>query len=373
MRPSWQLLARDPSSRARAGVLRTAHGEVPTPAFMPVGTMGAVRTLAPWEVEATGSRMLLANTYHLFLRPGGERVARAGGLHAFMGWEHAILTDSGGYQVMSLAPLRRIDEEGVTFRSHVDGSLQRLTPEVAVAVQELLGSDVAMVLDVCPPYGVSREELEEAVRLTSRWARVAKRVHGRRDQALFGIVQGGVDRELRRRSAAEVVELDFDGYALGGLSVGEPKELFLATLEEAVPWLPEERPRYLMGVGTPRDLVEGVRRGVDLFDCVEPARVARHGTAWTREGVLRLLNRRFADDFRPLDERCGCATCRRFSRSYLRHLLKVGESLGRRLLTLHNITFVQDVVARLRRDITEGRAVGEGWFSWPESGLQSQD
>jgi queuine tRNA-ribosyltransferase len=373
MRPRWRMLAADAASRARVGVLETAHGEVPTPAFMPVGTLGAVRTLAPWEVEETGSRMLLANTYHLFLRPGAERVAQAGGLHAFMGWRHAILTDSGGYQVMSLAPLRRIDEEGVTFRSHVDGSLQRLTPEVAVRVQELLGSDVAMVLDVCPPYGVSRRELEEAVRLTGAWAARARRAHGRPDQALFGIVQGGVDPALRRRAAEELVELDFDGYALGGLSVGEPKELMLATLEEVVPRLPEGKARYLMGVGTPRELVEAVRRGVDLFDCVEPARVARHGTAWTRRGVLRLLNRRFADDGRPLDEACGCATCRHFSRAYLRHLLKVGESLGRRLLTLHNITFVQDLMTDLRREIAEGRPAGGSWLSWPENGLQGQD
>ncbi|MDI3316052.1 MAG: tRNA guanosine(34) transglycosylase Tgt [Bacillota bacterium] len=373
MRPRWRLLARDRSSRARAGVLETAHGEVPTPAFMPVGTLGAVRTLAPWEVEATGTRMLLANTYHLFLRPGAERVARAGGLHAFMGWEHAVLTDSGGYQVMSLAPLRRIDEDGVTFRSHIDGSLQRLTPEVAVAVQEQLGSDVAMVLDVCPPYGAPAEELEEAVRLTGAWAARARRVHRRPDQALFGIIQGGVDLELRRRSTEQVTALDFHGYALGGLSVGEPKELMLRTLEEVIPWLPEDRPRYLMGVGTPLDLLEGVRRGVDLFDCVEPARVARHGTAWTREGALRLLNRRFADDFRPLDPACTCSTCRHFSRAYLRHLLKVGEALARRLLTLHNITFTQDIVAGLRKDIIEGRKLGEGWFSWRETGLQGED
>jgi queuine tRNA-ribosyltransferase len=350
---SFRLTATD--GAARAGVLQTAHGEVPTPAFMPVGTKATVKTLHPDEVREAGAAILLGNTYHLHFRPGDELIAELGGLHAFMGWDGAILTDSGGFQVFSLRDtLLAVHDEGVTFRSVYDGSPARFTPESVARIQANLGSDIAMCLDVCPPAGVPRDELAEAVRRTTHWAqrqRQADRAHG---QLVFGITQGASDAELRRRSIAEITELDFDGYALGGLSVGEPRELTLDATAWAAPSLPDEKPRYFMGIGDAAGILEVVERGIDMFDCVLPTRTARTGSALTWEGRLNLRNARFARDERPLDERCGCRACARFSRAYIRHLVNQQELLGIRLLTLHNLYFVLDVTSGARTAIERG-------------------
>ena len=340
---------------ARAGVLRTAHGDVPTPAFMPVGTKGTVKSVDPDELRALGATIVLGNTYHLHFRPGEDVIAELGGLHAFMGWDGPILTDSGGFQVFSLRDtLLAVDDDGVTFRSVYDGAAARFTPEVAAAVQARLGSDVAMCLDVCPPAGVSRGELGEAVRRTTLWAarqRAAERGPG---QLLFGIAQGASDPDLRRRSIEEVVALGFDGHALGGLSVGESRAEMFETTAWAAPLLPADRPRYFMGIGDPEGVLEVIERGIDMFDCVLPTRTARTGSALTWEGRLNLRNARFTRDPSPLDEGCPCPACTRFSRAYVRHLLNQEELLGLRLLTLHNLRFIVDLVAGARRAI-EGR------------------
>jgi queuine tRNA-ribosyltransferase len=340
---------------ARAGVLETAHGDVPTPAFMPVGTKGSVKTLHPDEVRDLGAHILLGNTYHLHFRPGDELIADLGGLHAFMGWNGPILTDSGGFQVFSLRDtILAVDDDGVTFRSVYDGSPARFTPELVARIQANLGSDIAMCLDVCPPAGVPIEELEEAVRRTTHWAgrqRAAPRAPG---QLVFGITQGASDAGLRRRSIAEIAALDFDGYALGGLSVGEPSEVTMDATSWAAPVLPEEKPRYFMGIGDARGILEVIERGVDMFDCVLPTRTARTGSALTWEGRLNLRNARFARDRSPLDDSCGCPACARFSRAYIRHLVNQEELLGLRLLTLHNLYFVFDVTARAREAIIGG-------------------
>jgi queuine tRNA-ribosyltransferase len=341
---------------ARAGVLRTAHGEVPTPAFMPVGTKGTVKGVHPDELRALGASILLGNTYHLHLRPGEELIAELGGLHAFMGWDGPILTDSGGYQVFSLRhTIARVNDEGVSFRSVYDGDLTRLTPEIAAGIQQALGSDVAMCLDHVPPAGVARPELEEAVRRTTLWAerqRAAERAPG---QLVFGIAQGHTDEELRRRSISEVTALDFDGYALGGLAIGEERGQMLETTAWAAPLLPEDRPRYFMGIGDPEGILEVVERGIDMFDCVWPTRLGRTGTALTRRGRLNLKNAGFTRDPRPLDEGCGCPACERFSRAYLRHLVNQNELLGLRLLSLHNLRFLLDLTAGARDAIEAGR------------------
>jgi queuine tRNA-ribosyltransferase len=351
---SFRLTATD--GAARAGVLRTAHGEVPTPAFMPVGTKATVKTLHPDEVREMGASILLGNTYHLHFRPGDDLIAQAGGLHRFMGWDGAILTDSGGYQVFSLRDtILEADDEGVTFRSVYDGSPARFTPESVARIQANLGSDVAMCLDVCPPAGVPRQELEDAVRRTTLWAgrqREAARAPG---QLVFGITQGASDPELRRRSLEEITSLDFDGYALGGLSVGEPRDLTLDATTWAAPALPEAKPRYFMGIGDAAGILEVIERGIDMFDCVLPTRTARTGSALTWEGRLNMRNARFASDERPLDERCACPACDRFSRAYIRHLVNQQELLGIRLLTLHNLRFVLDVTAGARDAIENGR------------------
>jgi queuine tRNA-ribosyltransferase len=340
---------------ARAGVLATAHGEVPTPAFMPVGTKGSVKALHPDEARDLGADILLGNTYHLHFRPGDELIAELGGLHEFMGWEGPILTDSGGFQVFSLRDtILAVDDDGVTFRSVYDGSPARFTPETVARIQANLGSDIAMCLDVCPPAGVPHEELRQAVRRTTYWAhrqRAAPRAPG---QLLFGITQGASDLDLRRRSVEEIAELDFDGYALGGLSVGEPRELTLEATEWAAPLLPADKPRYFMGIGDARGILEVIERGVDMFDCVLPTRTARTGSALTWQGRLNLRNARFARDQSPLDEACGCPACARFSRAYIRHLVNQDELLGLRLLTLHNLYFVLDVTARAREAISVG-------------------
>ncbi len=341
---------------ARAGVLRTAHGDVPTPVFMPVGTKATVKSLHPDEVSEAGAHILLANTYHLHFRPGEQLVAELGGLHAFMGWNGPILTDSGGFQVFSLRDtITAVDDEGVTFRSVYDGTAARFTPESVARIQAQLGSDIAMCLDVCPPAGVSAREAEEAVRLTTLWATRQREAPHAFGQLVFGIAQGGSDRELRTRSIAELTGLDFDGYALGGLSVGEPRPEMLDTVGWAAPLLPAEKPRYFMGIGDPEGILEVIARGVDMFDCVLPTRLGRTGTALTSHGRLNLRNAQFMRDPRPLDERCSCPACTRFSRAYIRHLVNQQELLGLRLLSLHNLRHLLDLTAGARAAIQAGR------------------
>ena len=353
MRDHFQVTATD--GAARAGVLLTAHGDVPTPAFMPVGTKATVKGLDPARLRELGTTILLANTYHLYFRPGAEAVEALGGLHRFMSWDGPILTDSGGFQVFSLRhTIVASDDDGIVFRSVYDGDLARFTPELAADVQRRLGADVAMCLDVCPPPGIGRRELEVAVARTTAWAqrqRAAARAPG---QLLFGIVQGGTDPELRRRSLDEVGALDFEGYALGGLSVGEDREAMLETVEWSAPLLPEDRARYFMGIGDPAGILEAIERGIDMFDCVWPTRLGRTGTALTSEGRLNLKNARFATDPAPLDEACPCGVCARFSRAYLRHLVNQRELLGLILLSEHNVRFVLDVTAGARAAIQRG-------------------
>jgi len=341
---------------ARAGLLRTAHGDVPTPAFMPVGTKATVKTVDPDELRALGTTILLGNTYHLHFRPTEDLIAELGGLHPFMGWDGPILTDSGGFQVFSLRDtIAAVDDEGVTFNSVYDGSLERFTPETVAAIQAKLGSDIAMCLDICPPADVPRAELAEAVRRTTLWASrqlAAPRAEG---QLLFGIAQGAADPELRRRSIAEIAELGFDGHALGGLAIGEERGLMFETTAWAAVELPADRPRYFMGIGDPEGVLEVIERGVDMFDCVLPTRTARTGSALTWEGRLNLRNARFARDPKPLDESCPCPACSRFSRAYLRHLMNQEELLGLRLLSLHNLRFLIDLTANARAAIEQGR------------------
>jgi len=340
---------------ARTGILRTAHGEVQTPAFVPVGTKGTVKAVHPDELRALGAEVVLCNSYHLHFRPGEELVAGLGGLHAFMGWDGPIVTDSGGFQVFSLRDtLLEADDDGVTFRSVYDGRAERFTPELAARVQELLGSDIAMCLDICPPAGVSRPGLEEAVRRTTLWAGRQRDLPRAPGQLRFAVTQGGLDPELRRRSSEELAALDFDGYAIGGLSVGEEREPMFEATSEAACLLPDDKPRHFLGIGDPEGVLEVIARGVDTFDCVLPTRTARTGSALTREGRLNLRNARFARDERPLDEDCACPACSRFSRAYIRHLVNQQEILGLRLLSLHNLRFLLDVVAGARQAIERG-------------------
>jgi queuine tRNA-ribosyltransferase len=331
--------------------MTTAHGEVETPAFMPVATQGSIKSLTHRDVRQTGCQILLANTYHLMLRPTAERIAALGGLHRFMSWDGPILTDSGGFQVASLAALRRVTDEGVTFRSHLDGSSHLLTPERAVAIQEMLGSDVAMVLDECVLYQADLEEVRGAAHRSLCWARRCIEAHEKGGQALFGIAQGGVSKELRRENTRALVDLDFEGYAIGGLAVGEPTELTRAMTAVSTEALPEHRPRYLMGAGTPKDLLESVALGVDLFDCVLPTRNARNGTLFTSKGKISIKNRRYSNDERPLDPDCSCYTCASFSRAYLRHLFMAHEMSAATLHTIHNLSFYMDLMRRIRKAI----------------------
>ena len=341
---------------ARLGRLTTAHGTVDTPAFMPVGTLGAVKGMAPGQLEEAGAQVMLANLYHLSLRPGIEAIEAVGGLHAFCGWRRPILTDSGGFQVFSLARLATVDADGVTFRSHLDGSELRFTPESVVSRQLRLGVDVAMVLDECPPWPVERAAAELAVRRTGAWARRAREAWtSPAGRGLFGIVQGSVYPDLRRRAAAELAPLDFDGYAIGGVSVGEPLAERRAVVEATAPCLPADRPRYLMGMGTPADLLHAVRHGVDLFDCVMPTRNARHGLLFTRGGPLRIKNARYRDDPRPIDGSCRCPTCRRVPRALVHHLLRAREVTGVALATAHNVRFYLDFMGDLREAIAAGK------------------
>jgi queuine tRNA-ribosyltransferase len=342
------------SGAARRGRIATAHGVVDTPAFMPVGSAATVKAMLPGSVAETGAQMILANSYHLMLRPGAERVARLGGLHRFMGWPGPILTDSGGYQAMSLAALRTIDEEGIAFRSHLDGSSHLLTPERAMEIQALLDATITMALDECTPWPVDEATAAQSMALSMRWAERCRRVYRPRPgYALFGIVQGSTYPGLRHESAAALSEIGFDGYAIGGLAVGEGQERMLTTLEATLPHLSEDRPRYLMGVGKPGDLVAAVARGIDMFDCVIPTRSGRTGQAFTRQGVLNIRNARHAEDESPLDEACRCPACRGFSRAYLHHLVKAGEILGAMLLTWHNLRYYHDLMADLRLAIEQ--------------------
>lgn len=352
---TYELIKQCPVTGARAGRLHTPHGSFDTPMFMPVGTQGTVKTLSPEELKEMGAGFILGNTYHLFLRPGHDIVKKAGGLHRFMNWNGGILTDSGGFQVFSLGDLRKITEEGVDFRSHLDGSKQFLSPEKSMEIQMALGADIAMAFDECTPYPADYEYACSSMRLTTRWARRCLAAHDREDQALFGIVQGGMYKDLRQESAESLVGLDFPGYAIGGLSVGEPKPLMYELLEHTTPFLPAGKARYLMGVGTPDCLVEGVARGIDMFDCVFPTRVARNGTAITSRGRVVVRNAAFTDDFSPLDSECDCYTCNNYSKAYLRHLIRCDEIFGLRLMSLHNLHYLIHLMQRIRLAIMEDR------------------
>lgn len=340
---------------ARRGTVHLAHGDVQTPAFMPVGTYGSVKSLSPHDVREIGAHILLGNTFHLWLRPGLDVIAAHGGLHDFMGWDGPILTDSGGFQVWSLGDLRKISEEGVKFRSPINGDSCFLTPEESMRIQKVLNSDIVMIFDECTPYPATTNQANDSMRLSLRWAKRSKVAHEGNSNALFGIIQGGMYEDLRDVSLNGLTEIGFDGYAIGGLSVGEPKEDMLRILAHTAPQMPQDKPRYLMGVGTPEDLVAGVSRGVDMFDCVMPTRNARNGWLFTRNGDIKLKNARYKLDTSPIDDQCTCYTCRNFSRSYLHHLYRVGEILGARLNTIHNLHYYQELMAGMRAAIEAGR------------------
>jgi queuine tRNA-ribosyltransferase len=351
----FELEKKCQNSWARVGVLNTPHGEVITPVFAPVGTQATVKTMPPRELEELGASLVVANTYHLYLRPGPEIVAQMGGLHEFMGWDRPILTDSGGFQVFSMEHLREVDDDGITFRSHIDGSEHRLTPEKSIAVQEQLGADLVVALDVCPPYPSDHDYNRLALKRTHRWAERCLKAHTRDDQMMMGVVQGGTYPDLRAESAEFLASLDFPGYAIGGLSVGEPKGMMHEMLEVNIPLLPEDKPRHLLGVGSPEDIFEGVWRGIDIFDCALPTRVARNGTFFTREGRLNIRNARFKDDPSPVEEGCSCYTCRTFSRAYLRHLVIGREILGLHLATVHNLHFMVSLMGEIQDAIRQDR------------------
>jgi queuine tRNA-ribosyltransferase len=352
---SFKLIAECPNTAARRGVLTTPHGEINTPVFMPVGTRGSVKAMSPDEVDELGADIILGNTYHLFLKPGLEVIGGAGGLHRFIGWDKPILTDSGGFQVFSLASLRKIEKNGVRFASHIDGSRFFLGPKESMHIQRTLGSDIVMAFDECTPYPCSHADAEKSLEITTRWESVSREQPLNPGQKLFGIVQGSVYRDLRERSARELVALDFDGYAIGGLSVGEPEQEMFSCLDWVTPELPREKPRYLMGVGTPSQLVEAVARGVDMFDCVIPTRLARHGSAFIADGTtIPVKAGRYSNDFTPIDEQCDCYACRKFSKAYIRHLLNVGEILGMRLLTTHNLHYYLNLMKKIRTALENG-------------------
>lgn len=352
----YELIKECKQSGARLGRLHTPHGTIETPIFMPVGTQATVKTMSPEELKEMNAQIILSNTYHLFLRPGHEIVKEAGGLHSFMNWDRPILTDSGGFQVFSLNDLRQITEEGVSFRSHLSGEKLFISPEKAVEIQNALGADIIMAFDECPPYPAEREYVKHSAERTYRWAKRCKEAHTRtEDQALFGIVQGGAYRDLREESAKQLVNLDLPGYAVGGLSVGEPKEIMYEVLEYTTPLLPKDKPRYLMGVGSPDALIQGAILGIDMFDCVLPTRIARNGTTMTSQGRLVIRNAKFARDFGPLDPNCDCYTCRNYSRAYLRHLIKADETFGLRLASYHNLYFLLELMKKVRQAIMEDR------------------
>lgn len=352
----YELIKTCKQTGARLGRLHTPHGVIETPIFMPVGTQATVKAMTPEELKDIGSQIILSNTYHLYMRPGHDLVERAGGLHKFMNWDKPILTDSGGFQVFSLGPLRKIKEEGVEFRSHLDGSKHFLSPEKATEIQNALGSDIIMAFDECAPYPADRQYVKNSLERTTRWLERCKAAHKYPErQALFGIVQGGMYKDLREQSAREITAIDLPGYAIGGLSVGEPKEMMYEVLDYTVPLLPEDKPRYLMGVGSPDDLLEGVLRGIDMFDCVLPTRIARNGTAMTSQGKVVVRNASYAEDFTSLDPECDCYTCRNYTKAYLRHLIKCNEILGARLLTIHNLHFLLKLMENVREAIREDR------------------
>jgi queuine tRNA-ribosyltransferase len=362
MQKNFELLAKDRRTKARHGRLTTAHGAIETPAFMPIGTQGSVKTVSPRELRELNAQVILGNTYHLFVRPGLDVIKHFGGLHKFMSWDGPILTDSGGYQIFSLAKLRKISEEGVHFQNHVDGAAAFISPEIAMEIQAALGSDIAMVLDECAPYPCEYDYAARSVEMTARWAKRCKQISEtekrkpKRDQLVFGIVQGATFEDLRKQGAQAVVDLDFDGYAIGGVSVGEPEDDMMRAVEASEPFLPDEKPRYAMGLGTPPQLLEMIARGMDMFDCVLPTRLARNGTAFTASGALNLKNAEFAMQKGPIEDECICAACSEFSRGYIRHLVKAEEILGLRLITLHNLHFYLDLMKRA------GAAIGSGCF-----------
>ena len=351
----FELIKTCKQSGARLGVLHTPHGDIPTPIYMPVGTQATVKAMTPREMEELGAKIILSNTYHLHLRPGEDIVREAGGLHSFMDWRHPILTDSGGFQVFSLSGLRKITEEGAAFRSHLDGSKHFISPEKSMEIQQALGADIAMAFDVCSPYPCDHKTAEEAMHRTHRWAERCKKYHTREDQALFGIVQGAFYEDLRIESAKTLADMDFPGYGIGGLSVGEPKPVMYEMLEKIEPYMPKNKPRYLMGVGTPDCFLEGVLRGVDMFDCVLATRIARNGTVFTRNGRLVIRNATYARDFEPLEEGCDCYACQHFSRAYIRHLIKAEEITGARLASIHNLRFLIRMLEEIRQAIMEDR------------------
>lgn len=351
---NYELVAEDRKTGARAGLLHTPHGVFKTPMFMPVGTQATVKTVTPEELEEMGAQIILSNTYHLFLRPGTELIHEAGELHRFMNWNKGILTDSGGFQVFSLGAMRKITEEGVYFRSFLDGSKQFLSPEISIRAQEDLGSDIAMAFDECIPYPADYEYARKSTERTTRWAKRCIKAHQRTDRGIFGIIQGGMYKDLRKQSAMEISSLPFDGVAVGGLSVGEPHDLMYDILEETTQWMPKGKARYLMGVGTPDCLVEGVARGVDMFDCVFPTRVARNGMAMIHTGRMNMKNKQYEKDFHPIEESCGCYTCRNYTRAYIRHLYKSEELLAFRLVTIHNLYFLLQFMRDMREAIVQG-------------------
>lgn len=350
----FSIIKKDNKTMARAGILETSHGIVETPVFMPVGTQGTVKTISPSELKEIGINAILGNAYYLYLRPGVDVIKNSGGLHKFISWDRTIITDSGGYQVFSLAGLRKIRDDGVEFQSHYDGSYHFFTPEKIIEIQNNLGADIIMVFDECVPYPCNFVQAEEAVKRTYIWAKQCKDNHKNNNQALFGITQGSMYKDLRERSIKELIDLDFPGYAVGGLSVGEPKETMYEIVEFSNKLLPEEKPRYLMGVGTPEDLFECIEKGIDMFDCSMPTRNARNGTVFTSIGKIVVRNAEYSNDFTPLDPNCDCYTCKNFSKAYIRHLLNVGEILGMRLTTFHNLAFITNLVSSIRRSILEG-------------------
>lgn len=351
MKIKYTLVHKDQKTNARRGILHTNHGDYATPIFMPVGTRATVKTLSPEELKDIHSAVVLANTYHLWLRPGEDIVAKAGGLHKFMNYDGPILTDSGGFQVFSLAEKKNIKEEGVLFKSHIDGRKLFLTPELSIQIQNKLDSDIAMSFDECPPYPVTYDYMKQSVERTIRWAKRGKDVHNNENQSLFGIVQGGEFEDLRYFSAKETVKLDFDGYSIGGTSVGEDKDTMYKMIDYAIKYLPEDKPRYLMGVGDPLDILEGVERGVDMFDCVLPTRIARHGNAFTRHGKLNIRNEKYKEDFTPIEDNCDCYACRHYTKAYIRHLMVCEETFGARLLSIHNLRFLIKLVEDIRENI----------------------
>ena len=350
---TFDLVKKDARTHARRGVVHTPHGDIQTPIFMPVGTQATVKAMTPRELKEIVSQIILSNTYHLHIRPGEDLIREAGGLHSFMSWDRPILTDSGGFQVFSLASLRKIKEEGVHFRSHLDGSKMFIGPETSMAIQEALGSDIAMAFDVCSPYPCDHRTAEEAMHRTHRWAKRCQDYHTREDQAVFGIVQGAFYEDLRIESAKVLADMDFPGYGIGGLSVGEPKPVMYGMLDAMMPYMPEHKPRYLMGVGSPDCLVEGVYRGIDMFDCVLATRVARNGTCFTDQGRLVIRNAQYAHDFGPLEEGCDCYACKNFSRAYIRHLFKADEILALRLISWHNLRFLLHLMEEVRAAIEQ--------------------